>query len=258
MKITTLMYHDIVDKGAARASGFASADADIYKLEIGLFEQHLKAIEALNATPAVVTNLSNKEKFLITFDDGGRGAYTHAADALERRGWRGHFFVATDFIDTPTFLQRDEIRELHMRGHIIGSHSASHPLRMSACSPEKLRDEWKKSTEKLGEILNEKITVASVPGGHFSKQVAEMAAENGIEMLFNSEPVTQSYKIGNCWIFGRYSIWQNTTADEAAAFARGAVSPRLKQYLFWNMKKAAKKIGGEFYLEIRERILSKR
>lgn len=261
MKIISLMYHDVVEAGRERASGFGSDDADIYKLEYNFFKEHLKAVaESSNEKVALVTNYfeAGENPLFITFDDGGRSAYTHIADALEAHNWRGHFFVATDFIDTPTFLSRSEIRDLRERGHIIGSHSASHPLRMSACTAAQMREEWRASTKKLAEILGEKITVASVPGGHFSKQVAETAAEFGIETLFNSEPVTSVYNVGNCRVVGRYSIQQNTTAAEAAALAHGELSPCLRQYLFWNAKKIAKRIGGEFYLDARRRILSKR
>jgi peptidoglycan/xylan/chitin deacetylase (PgdA/CDA1 family) len=263
MKVTALMYHDVVEAGNARASGFASADADIYKLENGLFKQHLAALaEISNKQTTLVTNLEDDDggggqTLLITFDDGGRSAYTHIADALEHHGWRGHFFVATDYIDTPTFLSRTEIRELHKRGHLIGSHSASHPLRMSACTPARMREEWRASTEKINDILGESVTTASVPGGHFSKQVALAAAESGITTLFNSEPVSSVHKIENCRVIGRFTIQQQTPAAEAAAIARGAVSPRLRQYLFWNTKKLAKKIGGEYYVKVRKRILSK-
>lgn len=259
MKIISLMYHDIVEKEKQRASGFASADADIYKLEENLFDEHLDAVAEI-AEAKLVTEISetNETPLLITFDDGGRGAFTHAANALERRGWRGHFFVATDFIDTPTFLSRAEIRNLRERGHIIGSHSASHPLRMSACSVRQMREEWRASNEKLADITGEKTTIASVPGGHFSKQVAETAAASGIETLFNSEPVTGVYQIDGCRILGRYTIQQHTTAEQAAALASGAFMPCLKQLLLWNAKKIAKRIGGEFYLDVRRRILSKR
>lgn len=261
IKAISLMYHDVVAAGAWRTSGFASDDADIYKLEAKEFERHLATIaKTVSVQPSLATDLSDGEsrKLFITFDDGGRGAFTHAADLLEKLGWRGHFFVATDFIDTPTFLSRQEIRALHARGHVIGSHSASHPVRMAACSDEVLREEWKKSVAALEDILGEKVTVASVPGGHFSRAVALAAVNAGIEVLFNSEPVAESYNIGNCRIFGRYSIVRATAAHEAEAIARGTFSPRIKQYLFWNAKKIAKKIGGEFYLDVRKRILAKR
>lgn len=260
MKFFSLIYHDVIENGAAHLSGFAGADADIYKLEKDFFESHLEKIEANNLKPRLVNDLSDDEnsKIFLTFDDGGKSAFTHIADALERRGWRGHFFIATDFIGSPEFLTADEIRKLDERGHVIGSHSASHPLRMSSCSPEKMREEWQKSVEKLGEILGKKVTVASVPGGQFSKEVAIAAEECGIKTLFNSEPVATVYDVGKCKVFGRYSIQQMTSADEAAAMAKGDLMPRLKQYAFWNLKKTAKKAGGEIYLKVRKRVLAKR
>lgn len=66
------------------------------------------------------------------------------------------------------------------------------------------------------------------------------------------------YNLGNCRFFGRYSIQQNTTTDKAAAIAEGKTMPRLRQYLFWTTKKLAKKAGGELYLDVRKKILSKR
>jgi peptidoglycan/xylan/chitin deacetylase (PgdA/CDA1 family) len=259
MKYFSLIYHDVIEKGAAHLSGFAGADADIYKLEKDFFETHLEKIEANNLKPELVTDFSKEgsSKTFLTFDDGGKSAM-EIADALERRGWRGHFFIATDFIDSPEFLTADEIRKLDDHGHVIGSHSASHPLRMSACSPAKMREEWKISSEKLSEILNKKIMVASVPGGQFSKEVAIAAEECGIKTLFNSEPVSSVYDVGKCKVFGRYSVQQMTSANEAAAMASGDLMPRLKQYAFWNLKKTAKKAGGEIYLKIRKKVLSKR
>ena len=262
MKAIAIMYHDVVENGDFAASGFAGADADIYKLDKNLFSEHLTSIKneqrILPVSAFDLNEPSEKNLLMITFDDGGRSAYTHIADELEKFGWRGHFFVATDFINSPSFLNINELRELHERGHIIGSHSASHPLRMAACTRQKMADEWRISIEKLSGILGASVKIASVPGGHFSKKVAETAAENGIEILFNSEPVTRINRIGNCKIIGRYTIQHKMSAHEIAAIVRGEISPRLRQYALWNAKKGVKKIGGNFYLNMRKRFLSKK
>ena len=50
---------------------------------------------------------------------------------LERYGWPGYFFVATDWIGRPGFLNAAQFRELDSRGHVIGSHSCSYPERMA-------------------------------------------------------------------------------------------------------------------------------
>lgn len=259
MKRIALMYHDIVAAKDFASSGFAGADADIYKLESEVFEEHLSAIKSAGIEAvSAFKNDSNDSNILITFDDGGRGAIEHAAGILEEHGWRGHFFIATDRIGTDGFLIESEIKELDARGHIIGSHSASHPLRFSSIGREKMLDEWRTSLSKLSEILQKEIRIASVPGGHFSNEVAETAEESGIEVLFNSEPVADVYSVGKCRVFGRYTIKQNTSAAEAAAIARGDLAPRLRQFALWNAKKAAKKAGGEAYVTIREKIFNRK
>lgn len=258
MKAISIMYHDIVERGEEETSGFSGADANLYKIEIEKFEEHLtKIAESRNSTDKVTESSEKENSFFITFDDGGRSAYAQTAHALERRGWRGHFFVATDFIDTPTFLSATEIKELDSRGHIIGSHSASHPLRMASLQPDELRREWLRSVEKLSDILGYQIKTASVPGGHFSRAVAEVASDAGIKMLFTSEPTTRVYKIKDTDVFGRYTIQRQTLTETVAAIARGDLNPRLRQFLFWNSKKILKKIGGENYLKIRKRLLSR-
>jgi peptidoglycan/xylan/chitin deacetylase (PgdA/CDA1 family) len=258
MKAISIMYHDIVERGEEEASGFSGADANIYKIEIEKFEEHLAKISESRNSADKVTELNGEQNhFFITFDDGGRSAYKQTAAALERRGWRGHFFVATDFIDTPTFLSASEIKELDSRGHIVGSHSASHPLRMSSLSPEELRREWRVSIEKLSGILGYRVTTASVPGGHFSRAVAVAASQSGIKTLFTSEPTTRVYKIDDTTVFGRYTIQRQTPVETVAAIACGDLTPRLRQFLFWNSKKILKKIGGENYVKIRKRLLSK-
>lgn len=260
MQLTSIMYHDIVESGELSSSGFGGSHADIYKLDVSAFEEHLKLLGDSDIRSCLVGEINGqvgKNQLAITFDDGGEGAYTHAADLLEKHGFRGHFFVATDFIDTSTFLKKDQIRELVTRGHVIGSHSASHPTRMSSCTVAEMRNEWRDSMKKLSDIVDKPVTTASVPGGYFSRAVAEMAAECGIKFLFNSEPVTSVYDVNGCKVFGRYTIKQNTTAEMLGKIVRGNALERFRQYTFWNSKKLAKKIGGRIYVSATRKILER-
>jgi len=68
------------------------------------------------------------------------------AALLESYGWRGHFFITTDYIAKPASCPRTNSRILYARGHVVGSHSCSHPRRMSRCPPEQLQREWLEST----------------------------------------------------------------------------------------------------------------
>jgi peptidoglycan/xylan/chitin deacetylase (PgdA/CDA1 family) len=256
--IISLLYHDVVASGQFASSGFPGNDADIYKLECPKFELHLEAIEKSPRRPEVkvlygAAHDIESNILLFTFDDGGVSAQS-TADLLERRGWCGHFFITTDYIGKPGFLTTDQIRQLQARGHVIGSHSCSHPTRMSRCPQPQLEREWNESARVLSNLLGSKLRVASVPGGYCSNRVAEAAAAAGIEVLFNSEPTTRIQRIHGCLVLGRYSIQQGVSARTAARIASGEWSPRVRQYLFWNSKKLAKRLGGSHYLTIRKSI----
>jgi peptidoglycan/xylan/chitin deacetylase (PgdA/CDA1 family) len=263
MKAISLVYHDVTERGGADASGFPGGDAALYKLERAQFESHLRAIAAaVTESPArvsdVLTHGLKQTPLLLTFDDGGVSAYTVTADMLERAGWRGHFFITTDFIETQGFLSRAQIRELHERGHVIGSHSCSHPVRMSHCSTQEALDEWRVSVEKLSDIIGEAVTTGSVPGGFYSRMIAETASCAGLRVLFNSEPVTVGREVDGCLVLGRYSIQRGTTPEVAARLAAGRLAPRLKQAFGWNAKKVFKKLGGRYWLKARKALLSGR
>ena len=257
MKALTLLYHDVVQPDNASASGFPGEDAAIYKLDVQSFEQHLDATRSAVSRCVTVDELQNTSRFpiLLTFDDGGASAHDCIAHLLEARGWRGHFFVTTDWIGQNGFLTSAQIRDLRRRGHLIGSHSCSHPARMSHCSRTELYREWKASTDVLAQILGEAIQLASVPGGYYARPVAESAAESGIRVLFTSEPRTTAQTVNGCLVLGRYVIQRGVTPAAAAAIASGRIGPRCRQFVYWNVKKILKAAGGEKWLQMRKWIL---
>ena len=192
----------------------------------------------------------------LTFDDGAVSSYTCVAGELEQRGWRGHFFVTTDWIGKPGFLDARQIRELHARGHVIGSHSCSHPARMSKLSWTELLKEWKESCGVLSEILQEPVVTASVADGYYSRKVGKAAAAAGIQVLFTSEPRARVWNADGCLILGRYSIQSRTPAGVSGAIAARNQWPRLRQAILWQAKKPVKALAGESYFAIRRFLLS--
>lgn len=260
MRAVTLMYHDVVMKGEWDESGFSGGSAALYKMERHRFATHLDAFFETALAPIRMTELadeaqSERTSFMLSFDDGGVSAYSMVADMLEERGWRGHFMIPTDYIGKPGFLGPAQIRELHHRGHIIGSHSATHVLRMVRCDAEQLFHEWSTSVQVLSDLLGEQVTVASVPGGHYARKVAQSAARAGIKMLLTSEPRAKSHEVDGCRVLGRYTIQRWMSPAMAVGFACEKALPCLPQKVTWNAKKMAKALGGEYYLKVRESIL---
>jgi len=240
--MTALMYHDVVEAGAEDSSGFPGRDAALYKVTPQTFDAHLATLKRSSSAP------------LITFDDGGISA-SAAADALERCGLVGHFLITTNYIGTRGFVDERAIRELHRRGHVIGSHSCSHPLRMGHCSWPQLLDEWTRSCRTLEDIIGAEVHVASVPGGDFAPAVAEAAARAGIRQLFTSEPTRTPRQASGLTLVGRFTIQCWTTTDVIAGLVSGAWLPFVRQAVVWNAKKLSKRLGGEQYLRIRKLLL---
>jgi peptidoglycan/xylan/chitin deacetylase (PgdA/CDA1 family) len=248
------MYHDVVAADDADASGFPGRDAALYKATPEQFDEHLDAIRRSRPDQPDLLDLPDLPAPVITFDDGGTSAMT-AADALERHGFIGHFFITTNYIGARGFVADRDLRELRARGHVVGSHSCSHPLRMGHCSWPQLLDEWTRSRSMLADVLGEDVQVASVPGGDFAPQVAEAAARAGFTRLFTSEPTRHVHHAFGLTLLGRFTITRWTAADTAARLAAGEWLPCARQALVWNAKKISKRVGGERYLQLRKILL---
>lgn len=255
------MYHDVLAPSGSQ-SGFGDSGSRVYSVTEASYAEQLAGIAArVGAAPAVAADLLSPTPpaapWLVTFDDGGASA-TAAGAALADRGWRGHFFVPTDYVGRPSFADAGALRELASQGHVVGSHSASHPPRISDCTPGELRDEWAGSVTALAAILGDPVTTASVPGGYYSEAVGHAAASAGIAVLFTSEPVRTLGAIDGCLLVGRYAIRATSATADVVAAAAGDRRPWLTQRASWSGRRFAKRAGGRHYERLRTLLLERR
>jgi peptidoglycan/xylan/chitin deacetylase (PgdA/CDA1 family) len=248
------MYHDVLTADG-RASGRPGAAAAHYKLSWEQFLEHLDCIgEVAAAPPTVIDDESagtpGSRSWTLTFDDGGASALDVGAE-LERRGWRAYFFITTGRIGSNGFVDADATRAIDRMGHVVGSHSVTHPHRIAALTLDDLLYEWRASVETLAELLGKEIRAASVPGGYYGRHVAVAAAGAGIGTLFTSEPVTRAQRVDGCLVIGRYVIRDTTSARVAAQAAAGSRVPWIRQYVAWNVSKPVKARAGERYDRLR-------
>ncbi len=212
-------YHDVVED--PRASGFQRSGALPFKHSAAAFGQDLEAIGAAPAVPCLITEIDLSKPgrhVLLTFDDGGKSAL-YIGDALARRGWRGHFFIVTSLIGRASFLDAAELRYLRSCGHLIGSHSHTHPDIFNALPPRRMLEEWHVSGDALSQLLGECCATAAVPGGDISPQVLESAAAAGLRTLFTSEPWPVPHRVHGCWILGRFIAKSSTSSARIGALA---------------------------------------
>jgi len=262
MRAVSLMYHDIIDPDALEGSGFSGRYGNRYTVERMPFLAHMAALSRhMNLRPSLAPDVlqvwPGNPPVMLTFDDGGLSAYTIVMDVLEQYGWKAHFFIATDWIGHPHFMTPEHIRTLRNRGHVIGSHSCSHPSMMSSLGGGTILKEWVDSVNCLSDLLGEQVTTASIPGGYYSQQVAQAASSSGIRALFTSEPTGRSHMVGDARVFGRYVVRPEMTPERQAKLSQGDYLIRTREHASWMIKKLAKTIGGEAYLALRSRTLQR-
>lgn len=230
------MYHDVVSKECP-VSGFQKPGAWKYTISVEEFE-------------AQVARLQHYSQVEFTFDDGGCSFFHTIAPILEKYGKRGIFFIATQYIGTPGFLTEREVNELDKRGHVIGAHSHTHPVKMSDMSTEGMRQEWKTSKQVLEQIVGHDVRVAAVPGGAVSARVLQSMRAEGFTELYTSEPTTSVTYKENAYIKGRFAVTKTSTSDGLVALMerRGL---RMKLWVRYHVLYVIKWILGTHYHTIK-------
>ena len=248
MRKIVLMYHDVYSDSETE-SGFQFPTSFPYKISAEKFESHVK----LAHTYCKQNNLS-LDSVEFTFDDGGVSFYTVIAPILEKYGFKGVFFISTSYIDTERFLTEKQIQSLYKRGHIIASHSHSHPRNMTMLSEQDLLFEWETSTRILEGIIKTPTLVASIPSGFNSPQVMNTVEQAGVKILYTSKPTDKISVIGGLTTIGRYVVHCNTTIDTISKilYNRGY---RQSLLVKWHLVGIAKVMLGSSYNWIKKRII---
>ena len=240
-RVAAFTFHEVCDD--PHSSGLQRRAAMPYKHSVADFLATLDAISRAGLTPGLLDRKA-AQQIILTFDDGGLSATT-AAQKLDRRGWKGYFFVVSDFIGRRGFLDQSAIRDLHQAGHAIGNHSATHPDIFRDLSPARMREEWRICRERIESITSAPCRTASVPGGDSSEQVFQIAAESGLQTLFTSDPTPRPIVRANCLILGRANVKRDTPPELCGKLARFEGWQR--ERAIYRGKQAARKILAPAY-----------
>ena len=234
-----LMYHDVVTRDD-KTSGFQNKSAFQYKVEEAVFEEQVKALKGKDVS--------------FTFDDGGVSFFTKAAPILEKYGRKGVFFISTKYIDTPGFLSRTQVKTLAEKGHIIGSHSHTHPEIFTKLSKKEVREEWQKSYEILKGILGDTKLTLSIPNGYASKRIMDEAIDCGYTDIYTSQPTTIIQQYKNHKVIGRFVVNDGMTKQDVLRIVESK-STRQKMALKWSLLNIAKGILGSSYDIVKSKVL---
>lgn len=119
-----------------------------------------------------------------TFDDGMKEHYTIVAPELEKRGFRGTFWLCCAWIhDDPqtdtTHITWDEAREMDANGHEMSNHSWSHP-NLTTLSDEEALEEILRNDDAIEKQIGTRPVTFCFPYNAYNEERVAMAMEGRV------------------------------------------------------------------------------
>lgn len=158
----------------------------------------------------------------ITFDDGYRSLYRHAAPILRRFGFPATVFLPTKHVGghsewvhpSAPLLTWKEILAMETDGILFGSHGHSH-RDLTALTQEQVREELETSKKILEDKLGKPVAHIAYPFSKSNAMVEHLALECGYRMSFSAIGVEKSRPPRGSSIVLRRSIMKK---DDMLAF----------------------------------------
>jgi peptidoglycan/xylan/chitin deacetylase (PgdA/CDA1 family) len=200
LPIPILMYHAVwppLDDAAALQRHWA-ADPQLrdpgarrYALDQRRFQAQIAAIRAASLKPLrawpspEILQASAGDQILITFDDGHISNYTLALPILQSTDTCGAFFITTNWINQPGFMNEEQLRAMQAAGMLLGTHGCSHRY-FSDLTETEIEAELRDSKARLEAILQAPVRAMALPGGRNHATLRRRAADAGYEFVFTS------------------------------------------------------------------------
>lgn len=155
---------------------------DIYSVSPDVFVSHLQILADSGYNAVLPDELYNylvynatlpNKPFMISFDDSRKEHYTIAAPELEKRNFRGAFFIMTVTNNKKNYLSTDEIAELSERRHTIGLHSWDHVMATKYSDSTIWEKQVYAPKKKLEDMIGRPIDYWAYPNGVYNREAAE-------------------------------------------------------------------------------------
>lgn len=171
----------------------------------------------------------DRDRIVITFDDGNASDATIGVPALRARGLKGQFFVLADRIDRPGYLSTAQIREMVAEGMGIGLHGAAH-RDWRGLDAVALDGETRIARETVERAAGQAVSSVAIPFGAYNARVIRKLQREGFARIYTSDGGdTHEY----ARIAARTSIRGDMTLDRVTAILdnREAMTRRVRRRL---------------------------
>jgi len=151
----------------------------------------------------------------LTFDDSMKEHYTIVAPELEKRGFRGTFWMCGGWMpedpqaDTTHFTWK-EAKEMSDKGHEMSNHSWSHP-NLPTLSEEELIDQIRRNDAAILKNIGKPSTTFCFPYNAFNEKVLEVVMEGRV-----------GARLKEFWLGGQHSPKEYLQKQVEDALAAGS------------------------------------
>ncbi len=195
LRVPALMYHYI---------SVPPPGSDIYRLDLSVtpenFTRQMEWLRDKHFTPISTDDLIVALRYgaplpsnpiLLTFDDGYDDAYINAFPILKSFGFKGTFFIVTNWLDQGRegYLSWDQAKEMADAGMSIQSHSRAH-VDMRNESREWLDNQIVGSAQDIEDHIGVRPAIFCYPGGGFDRNVIAALKLDGIAAAFTTQDGT--------------------------------------------------------------------
>lgn len=179
IRVPILMYHYVSTppEDADKYRINLSVEPDNFRQQMAyLHENEVEVIDLYALTEYLVNSETPPDNAVIlTFDDGYVDNYRFAYPILEEFGYKGTFFIATEFVDRgfPQYMSWEMIEEMAADGHRFESHTKTHPD-LAILGYNDLVWQILGSQETLAAHLGYKPQYLSYPSGSYNEETLQM------------------------------------------------------------------------------------
>ncbi|MBI5055379.1 MAG: polysaccharide deacetylase family protein [Nitrospirae bacterium] len=183
------MYHEVTDE-PERGKKLRRIDP-AYSLSTSQFTEQLNFIRDNGFSVCPLESiLFEKDDIInpivITFDDGLIGNYRFALPILQELNFKATFFVTVEYIEKARYMSWNQINEIHKCGHLVQSHTMTHPM-LGEIGDREIYYELSKSKEIIEEKVGEVVRYLSLPFGSYNDNVIKIAKEVGYKAILTSD-----------------------------------------------------------------------
>lgn len=167
-------FHRVQDTEAAEG---LTVGVELFEAYCRFFKRYFDVVSLRDLVGKLESGAKLNRELAITFDDGYRDNFDHAAPVLEKLGLPATFFVVTQWMGTDVvpwwdreigvrhpWMTWDQVRSLHQRGFELGAHTRTH-VDLGAITDREAHDEIVGARQELEHQLSDKVEFFAYPYG---------------------------------------------------------------------------------------------